>query len=948
QIRTPSFVSTPPEYPCLLGARFVCPSAQNPCCYVHNSTSFLFAREGSLKMVLCKNSTLGYRCSTGQSPPYFSVQEQLENYIKNQTAQCINFDYLKNITAMDFNNEKANNMSVSVVINDADIDVSASIPFEVAGRITLFREEKYSIKIEARLKNIVRLANELVEKEKTDVTYDITNPKNIQIPTGMLVKKKKDAYLQDDIIIINDTKSNIGGRTLIFQFYVKNRPPALDYFPERKSPNIEFDLLLFTNSVYDIVPTAYDPDEDDQTYLYSGWKEQEIKNSEIYIRGNIGKGDIGNDILPKRAARITTTDADFGKHEFNITVTDNALKDWQRVRVFVDKELLAKAFGYNHYLDLKDRTAASIEDPYTIDASKSSISILEETKYRWDDPLEQSTPLYEGLQATVVLPKEKPDINDMSGVFNKVDKHTMYLTLSSLTISTDTFTIPVYACLAHRSEAAPYPFNNIKGDDYSKEEEDPFQANHACCSDDSKIKKGDVCYKFDEYTCRYNQYELSEPIYPSTEHYFANRQYTTGSPSTGHVQIAQIVNSDDIKTGKIWPATKSLEPRTTLTSGITQNIAVTDQRANDVYIRTYSVKCDGTRGNVCNGAKEEKWEKLSDCTSAQYCTYGKKECQNWRYTPGKPEENYLCNPVLKCSASPINEKSYAFPVLFSANYLIRGVADGRGNCNAAVINYDGSPAYTKRNIYPTGILKMDAQYFLSVDCSYYNGYKLKGNSIRPGENPEPITLQNEKMPSGNELEFACDDGLEEIPSSIIIAGYMEPGKTYYGQIDAYERWLNIKTTRKYTCTGQGCRAEREDIDKNKEACNKCGFEWVGGRCCGDDLGGTALFTNYNKYIIPEFLPGAKYYGSKKDSGFVVGQSACCNDRGMCAVNGICIGQGKYNDNTGEYCCSNTGVAKKPTSGCTALWKKQSCTASGWQCISVWGSIFGGGGGGIPR
>jgi hypothetical protein len=222
----------------------------------------------------------------------------------------------------------------------------------------------------------------------------------------------------DDIITIMDSGSVLNGKQYILRFGRENRHPALDNIGIHKSIYPEYDFVVMEGQTINITPNPnasqsyiYDPDEDNLTYYYTGWKEtcddfvydEGIDNScsqgeptspaEHFDVWN--KGATPNEIcdtvdcphnwttseeylLTGRGATFTPLREDVGEHNLTVWVCDEAgLCDYQIVRILVLDYARPYLNGTNPYFKYNPfipYDAASVEDYYRLSGEATTIS----------------------------------------------------------------------------------------------------------------------------------------------------------------------------------------------------------------------------------------------------------------------------------------------------------------------------------------------------------------------------------------------------------------------------------------------------------------------------------------------------------------------------------------------------------------------------------------------
>ncbi len=237
-----------------------------------------------------------------------SVQEYMEDFIKNQTKACLNF---KNSFNSKYNiTTQSMNITVSFTENKVLSHMDYDIKVKIADTQQSLHFKQFVASFNVRLKQVHELMQHLIDKDINDIFFDfsrdagtLSNCKgsfsksslckkpgmNVFFFTNVCKSCEKAKY--DKILAIQDTKSFIDGRPFIFQVAVQNRVPALDLLPSSKSRDskklhelgLDYYFYVKKGENVDIIidPYAYDPDSDlagsrnfmDSGYFYQGWKE---------------------------------------------------------------------------------------------------------------------------------------------------------------------------------------------------------------------------------------------------------------------------------------------------------------------------------------------------------------------------------------------------------------------------------------------------------------------------------------------------------------------------------------------------------------------------------------------------------------------------------------------------------------------------------------------------
>lgn len=145
----------------------------------------------------------------------FSIQEQMEKYIQNQTAGCLDFSQ--------FNKQiKAGNITINLTTNDNDISAKMEVQVTIQGNpVTELTSFETSKKI--RLKKIYDLTKDIITQDNSMITYNISTDYNQSSfwTTGINLNVQK--INEGDLIKIEDSLSSIRGQPYTFQFVSETR-----------------------------------------------------------------------------------------------------------------------------------------------------------------------------------------------------------------------------------------------------------------------------------------------------------------------------------------------------------------------------------------------------------------------------------------------------------------------------------------------------------------------------------------------------------------------------------------------------------------------------------------------------------------------------------------------------------------------------------------------------
>lgn len=235
-----------------------------------------------------------------------SIQSQIESYIDNNIASCIDIDIFKQ-QGFDID---ISSTKTSAFIRDDYIKIKLSIPITINNPTSkeLSVVTDFSADVDVRLKDTYHFARNLIGKDITNMQFDMKDSKNSKYPLN--VKVIENVFPNDDIIVVSNANSLVSGRSFEYIFARKNRAPALHYiktnavaFPrDYLITEQELKQKIIGNSEFE----AVDPDEDDYTIS----------------------------IKPLHSSRAAFPfKLDIPEIKFRVEVSDGAQKDYQDIKV---------------------------------------------------------------------------------------------------------------------------------------------------------------------------------------------------------------------------------------------------------------------------------------------------------------------------------------------------------------------------------------------------------------------------------------------------------------------------------------------------------------------------------------------------------------------------------------------------------------------------------------
>ena len=606
QIYPPNkYTETTNLYPCYTAGAPVPSIMKGEYCdkrYAHSQNFYSFGSTGepqkSINPDLCESynySRAGYSCFCEECTGY-SIETQLESAIKSKLEECIN------LSVFQAYNFSKGNLSFNLLMENQAITAELNLPLKlnIKGYKLETNLQKFSANLPIRLKLVYDTARDIINKEITEISYNLERDPyelNIQhLKYDIQPLENSSSYLYT----ITDSKSFIGEENYIFQFAIKNRQPALDYYnPDNCYIDGDYyHVCIIEGENIFLEPIAYDPENQDINYIYSGWKADwdqiwtttsdnphpHQETTQIYQNYWHQSQEYQD---TKRIATIQTSHLDIGPHNITISTYDQfGLKDEQIIHIFVDDKPSTYFFGKSIYDDIpQDR--ASLEDPFTLDASATkdyfgSTYLL----FKWMDQTQQINYPFSEDNEILEFTFEINNFHSPNKFTNTLQNHNILLQAKSppSIIGQYQKEIKVTQCLPHKANSAPYPFDHYSNDPYPDLfETDPYQADHTCCSDGTQdgyaygeIKTGSTCYQLTEYGCLYH-FDSSDPR---------------------HIDHLGKINQ----------------------SGINPTQEFTTQNpTQDIFKREFKVKC-GTRGNICDGELEVIVTPVEEnCTT--HCIY---------------------------------------------------------------------------------------------------------------------------------------------------------------------------------------------------------------------------------------------------------------------------------------------------------------------------------------
>lgn len=234
-----------------------------------------------------------------------SMQQQLAVYTENNIDKCLDFSIFESQGLSATKGKKEVNVDINE--NDVVFRMSYDIVVEnlVSGEKTALND--FLARHKLSLGKLHRFINSIIEADIGNIKFNIINNTG---ENSFEIEIKRDAYNNDDLIIIADLESVLDNQPYRYYFARKNRNPALFYLapeqitlPATNQETGEFTTVTEENLLGSQELIALDPDEDIIT-------------------------DESFSITPKPPVTLL-----FPRIEFKVGVTDNELEDYQIITV---------------------------------------------------------------------------------------------------------------------------------------------------------------------------------------------------------------------------------------------------------------------------------------------------------------------------------------------------------------------------------------------------------------------------------------------------------------------------------------------------------------------------------------------------------------------------------------------------------------------------------------
>jgi hypothetical protein len=599
-----------------------------------------------------------------------AMERQLERYIQTQLPTCVNISMYElysgsNVTIID-----APNITL-LFQKPRGVLVQAEYPFLVSiqGKEPILKQALFQKTLPVAMNNFFNYVFMYIKQAVSDPFFSITadwhniTKNSFYLPyydvrihhSTYECNDSTISYCTDKVLTVTDTSSELLGKPLTFQFAIAQRKPVLNYLHDSSQSAVinskQINYQYQINDTISLPVTPMDPDGDAIEVNVSGWKETfddyldvvacntepggcTLENHWAHMRKKplladaIRWTESGIFLTPSYRMEYKTNDTDLGLHNVTIIVTDEyGLQDFQIVRILVFDLPKAVLNAYNLFTDIND-SFASVEDPYVLDGSASSPSILAGgtlTDYQFEDLTEDV--LHVIQESTLQLPvPEGITIANITHVwFNRsrlsssmpAEEHEITLIVKQGDIATsnpDTELITVTQCLPHGYTGYDTPSATFSRDDFESlpypysSSPDSYAASHVCCEPSLLFSSSAA-----------NPPQLKGGTYAPTSVACYEDTFRTTYPFFSYSLLNKAVV--DTSDGLVLPATKENYETIFGTNAYRAHAyggqtfyhtpdAInfkTNNQLNDIWQVSYRQSCSGQRGNICGGKLSNTW-----------------------------------------------------------------------------------------------------------------------------------------------------------------------------------------------------------------------------------------------------------------------------------------------------------------------------------------------------
>jgi len=234
-----------------------------------------------------------------------STQWQLEQFIAKTIVNCTDWVTINEETG--YNITPLGDVNVTFRLGLDDVYIDAFIPLEVkvGGYEPVYTIGDFHLRLPVRLKRIVEYASYLATYDSYRLNFNLSSHYNYPAGWDSNIDVRVSTPLKmlgvwEDIVTIEDSASVLDGENFVYQFVRANRYPALDLISQQNNYS-NYDIVVMEGDTIFINPNKpfvtlpngqndtfiYDPDEDNLTYYYTGWKST---CDELFIASSLDLG----------------------------------------------------------------------------------------------------------------------------------------------------------------------------------------------------------------------------------------------------------------------------------------------------------------------------------------------------------------------------------------------------------------------------------------------------------------------------------------------------------------------------------------------------------------------------------------------------------------------------------------------------------------------------------
>lgn len=219
-----------------------------------------------------------------------SVQSQIENFIDNNIASCLDFNIFRE-QGFDITLGQARTY---VVIGSNDVSVKLEIPITVTNQATKESAElnEFSSRLNIRLRDAYFFIKEMIFNDIKNIKFDIGDQKNNL--DSFNIRLIESPLPGSDLIIVTDERSLIYGKPFEYILARGNRAPALYYI---KKDMLKFSHLYIINQSDLFGGSALkadDPDEDNYTFTITPPLPKQLNVPQIRFRVEVSDGKLSD------------------------------------------------------------------------------------------------------------------------------------------------------------------------------------------------------------------------------------------------------------------------------------------------------------------------------------------------------------------------------------------------------------------------------------------------------------------------------------------------------------------------------------------------------------------------------------------------------------------------------------------------------------------------------